>query len=336
MQSVAPKTPRGIQESDVWAAADALLAEGQKPTIEKVRLHMGRGSPNTVAPMLDAWFSTLGARLGLNQQTQDLRNSVPTEVLEAAQTLWGNALQHAQAAAQQSLELREQAAADIQAQLQVQQSKMQQREEGLLQQKNAMDAALALAQAQREDLSRRLNEMQQQLSDRDQALEKQRQENLEQRKAKEALRAQHTKELESAAQERQRLAEQFAGNERRMLADLDRSRQDAEKAKKQQIDAERSAAARYEDLQARHAQSEEALLGVRAAHINQQQALAAANERVADLKALLEVRAQQSAVASASQATNAASESASDKPRSMRSLQSRALAQRSQRLPRSK
>lgn len=333
MQSVAPKTPRGIQEADVWAAADALLAEGQKPTIEKVRLHMGRGSPNTVAPMLDGWFSTLGARLGLNQQTQDLRNSVPTEVLEAAQVLWGNALQHAQTVAEQTLEAREQATTAAQAKLEAQQAKLQQREEGLLQQKSAMDAALALAQAQSEDLSRRLYEMQQQLSDRDQALEKQRQESLELRKAQEALRDQHSRELESAAQERQRLAEQFAGNERRMLADLDRSRQDTEKAKKQQQDAERAAAARYEELQTRYLQSEEELLAARAAHINVQQSLEMANERVADMKDLLEMRAQQSAVVAQSQ-TVAQGESAGEKPRSMRSLQSRALAQRSQRLPR--
>ncbi|MBP9942153.1 MAG: DNA-binding protein, partial [Comamonas sp.] len=137
MQSIATKTPRGIQEADVWAAADALLAEGQKPTIEKVRMHMGRGSPNTVAPMLDAWFSTLGARLGLNQQTQTLRNSVPDEVLEAAQSLWGSALQHAQEVAEQSLQEREQAAANAQAKLELLQAKLQQREEGLLQQKSA-------------------------------------------------------------------------------------------------------------------------------------------------------------------------------------------------------
>ena len=119
MQTVAPKTSRGVQEADVWAAADALLAEGQKPTIEKVRLHMGRGSPNTVAPMLDAWFSTLGARLGLNQQTQELRNSVPNEVLEAAQLLWSHALEHARKAAEQALEKREKAATDLQQQLHI-------------------------------------------------------------------------------------------------------------------------------------------------------------------------------------------------------------------------
>lgn len=324
MQSVAPKTSRGVQEADVWAAADALLAEGQKPTIEKVRLHMGRGSPNTVAPMLDAWFSTLGARLGLNQQTQELRNSVPAEVLEAAHSLWSNALEHAQKVAEQTLESREQGAALMQQQLDAQQAKLAQREESLLQQKNAMDAALKLAQAQREDLSRRLDEMQQQLTERDQWLEKLRTENAEQRKAQEAVREQHSRELESAAQERQRLAEQFAGNERRMLADLDRSRQEAEKTKKLHLEAERAALARYEELQMRHQQFEEELLATRASQMNAQQALAMANERIAELKSLL--KAQTHA------ADSSAAEAATEKPRG--SLQRRALSQRALRLPR--
>ncbi|MGN1056032.1 MAG: DNA-binding protein [Comamonas sp.] len=330
MQPIAPKTSRGVQEADVWAAADALLAEGQKPTIEKVRLHMGRGSPNTVAPMLDAWFSTLGARLGLNQHTQELRNSVPTEVLEAAQVLWSHALEHAQNAAAQAFEAREQAAAALEQQLQAQQAKLAQREEGLLQQKNAMDAALQLAQAQREDLSRRLDEMQQQLTERDQWVQKLRAETAEQRKAQEALREQHSKELESAAQERQRLAEQFAGNERRMLADLDRSRQEAEKLKKLQADAERAAAARYEELQNRHAQSEEELLAVRASQINLQQSLAMAQERVVELKALLAVRQAPAAAAVAVTAEGLEP----GKVRPSRSLLRRALSQRSMRLPR--
>ena len=142
MQPVAPKTSRGIQEADVWAAADALLADGQKPTIEKVRQRMGRGSPNTVAPMLDAWFATLGARLGLNQQTQELRNSVPNEVLEAAQTLWSSALEQARELAEQALEVREKAASELEQALQGLQAKLAQREESLQQQKEAMDAAL--------------------------------------------------------------------------------------------------------------------------------------------------------------------------------------------------
>ena len=329
MQSVAPKTSRGVQEADVWAAADALLAQGQKPTIEKVRLHMGRGSPNTVAPMLDAWFSTLGARLGLNQQTQELRNSVPNEVLEAAQVLWSNALEHAQKVAEQTLDAREKAAVELQQQLEAQQGKLSQREEALQQQKNAMDAALKLAQVQREDLSRRLDEMQQQLTERDQWLEKLRLENAEQRKAQEAMREQHSKELESAAQERQRLAEQFAGNERRMLADLDRSRQETEKNKKLHSEAERASLARYEELHSRHQQSEEELLNARASLINVQQSLELANERIAELKLMLKAQTQ-SLPADGTTATD----TGLDKPRGGRSLQRRALSQRALRLPR--
>jgi hypothetical protein len=36
-----PKVTRGVQEADVWAAADALLALGLRPTIERVRQQIG-------------------------------------------------------------------------------------------------------------------------------------------------------------------------------------------------------------------------------------------------------------------------------------------------------
>ena len=50
----------GIRETDVWDAADALLLEGARPTIERIRQKAGRGSPNTVGPYLDTWFKGLG------------------------------------------------------------------------------------------------------------------------------------------------------------------------------------------------------------------------------------------------------------------------------------
>jgi hypothetical protein len=53
----------GIRQSDVSYAADALLRVGDRPTVEKVRTKLGRGSPNTINPMLDAWWKTLSARL---------------------------------------------------------------------------------------------------------------------------------------------------------------------------------------------------------------------------------------------------------------------------------
>ena len=78
---------RGITEKDVFGACDALVLAGERPTIERVRQKIGRGSPNTVSPMLDAWFKGLGRRLqdpGAFAPAPD----VPDPVLQAAQHFW--------------------------------------------------------------------------------------------------------------------------------------------------------------------------------------------------------------------------------------------------------
>lgn len=78
---------RGITETDVFAACDALVLAGERPTIERVRLKIGRGSPNTVSPMLDVWFKGLGRRLqdpGAFAPPPD----VPSPVLQAARHFW--------------------------------------------------------------------------------------------------------------------------------------------------------------------------------------------------------------------------------------------------------
>jgi len=35
---------RGITESDVHTAADELVARGERPTVERIRAHLGTGS----------------------------------------------------------------------------------------------------------------------------------------------------------------------------------------------------------------------------------------------------------------------------------------------------
>ena len=55
--------PKGITQEQVNAAADTLVAAGDKPTVEKIRQALGTGSPNTVTRMLDVWRSTLAQRL---------------------------------------------------------------------------------------------------------------------------------------------------------------------------------------------------------------------------------------------------------------------------------
>ena len=82
--------PRGITESDVWKACDALLMEGARPTIERVRQKIGTGSPNTVSVHLDTWFKHLGGRIkdpGAFAATLDL----PDPIQQAAKHFWEQA-----------------------------------------------------------------------------------------------------------------------------------------------------------------------------------------------------------------------------------------------------
>lgn len=78
---------RGITESDVFKACDALLLEGARPTIERVRQTLGRGSPNTISPMLETWFKHLGARIK-DPGAFSAPAGVSDPVFQAAQHLW--------------------------------------------------------------------------------------------------------------------------------------------------------------------------------------------------------------------------------------------------------
>lgn len=78
---------KGVQQDDVWTAADSLIADGLRPTIERVRQKIGRGSPNTVSPMLEAWFATLGTRLGVNKSTEE-SSDIPRIVQHALNEAW--------------------------------------------------------------------------------------------------------------------------------------------------------------------------------------------------------------------------------------------------------
>ena len=78
---------RGINEIDVWTAADSLLLEGARPTIERVRQKIGRGSPNTVSPYLDTWFKKLGGRIK-DPGAFSAPPGTPDPILQAAKQLW--------------------------------------------------------------------------------------------------------------------------------------------------------------------------------------------------------------------------------------------------------
>jgi DNA repair exonuclease SbcCD ATPase subunit len=91
--------PKGITQEQVSAAADALVAAGERPTVERVRIHLGTGSPNTVTRMLDIWRNGLAQRLQDAVQLPD----VPVEVGQAFVEVWRVAVTHAASAAQAAL-----------------------------------------------------------------------------------------------------------------------------------------------------------------------------------------------------------------------------------------
>ena len=87
-----PTATGGITSTDVDRAADALLRDGQRPTIERVRAHIGRGSPNTINPLLDAWWQRLAGRLDAGPAAL---HRLPEPVLHAAEGLWLQTLSEA-------------------------------------------------------------------------------------------------------------------------------------------------------------------------------------------------------------------------------------------------
>jgi uncharacterized coiled-coil protein SlyX len=82
--------PRGVTQSDVSHAADSLLRAGERPTIDKVRAKIGKGSPNTINPLLDAWWKTLAARLDSGPAAL---HRLPEPIAHIAEALWIQALE---------------------------------------------------------------------------------------------------------------------------------------------------------------------------------------------------------------------------------------------------
>ena len=46
---------RSASQHEVNAACDAIIARGERPTVERVRVELGGGSPNSLTPQVRAW-----------------------------------------------------------------------------------------------------------------------------------------------------------------------------------------------------------------------------------------------------------------------------------------
>lgn len=220
---------RGIQYEDVAQAADALLHEGLRPTIERIRMRIGRGSPNTVSPMLEQWFSSLGGRLGaLNGQGQCA--NIPEAVAQAAQVLWEKASAEAQAQSEMAcaaerarLEREAELVQDARAQLEI-------REHAIDERVKTMEDALQLCSQQLEESNARWQANQRTLTAQSAEIAANRAALEEGREQISALQQRLDFAHNQAKEEHASLEERHRNSERRWLAEVDRARQEARKS----------------------------------------------------------------------------------------------------------
>jgi hypothetical protein len=230
------KSSRGIQEAQVWAAADQLLAEGLRPTIEHVRQKIGSGSPNTVSPMLERWFATLGKRLEgrVGSLADDEAAKLPLAVVQAAQQFWGVALRDAAQAQIQISEASRRGLELQQAALERKDASLQLREAAFEETRKSLDAALASSQQAREALELRLaeqgTEATRQRIASDQEIARLNRLVSELQASKEVLRTEHAAAIAARERTAQEAEERHIGQERRLLTEVDRERQGARRA----------------------------------------------------------------------------------------------------------
>lgn len=226
------RTTRGIQYEDVAQAADALLQAGLRPTIERIRMHIGRGSPNTVSPMLEQWFAGLGQRLGGagGGETTPGPGGLPDAVRQAATALWATAREAAQAQAADAYAA-QRASLDGEArQLSAARAELQAREVLLQERLRAMEDALQLATRQREESNERYKSSLRTLAQRDEEIAAQRTAASRLAEHNATLQQRYEAAQAQAQQERTAQDERYRQSERRWLEEVDRARQEARKS----------------------------------------------------------------------------------------------------------
>ena len=215
---------RGITQTDVWQAADALLLEGARPTIERVRQRIGSGSPNTVSPHLETWFKHLGARIK-DPGAFAAPSDVPDPVLAVAKHLW----ESAQAEARRDVE------EQVVERMRVAVANVEAEKERAAQADRAAFAAVAQANRQTTALEARANELE----------------------AERLAHARTQTSLASSLQENQELRLQLAEATRKLEDERQHALATVEKAQERAAGAERRAALHIEAERAARGQADE-------------------------------------------------------------------------------
>ena len=261
---------RGVPQDEIHRVADALLTGGERPTVERVRLALGRGSPNTIGPMLDAWWAQLAQRLA---QRLTLPN-VPDTVGEAFALAWEAALEAGRAHAEAAVAPERAALADVLAKTEAAiaseratRVELEKRLAAAQGETTASHAALVMSDQRNADLQRQVASQQAEL----QALSLR----LDATLARHHLVVQQAEEARiAAAAERDTLQAHLRQVEDRAYGEVDRTRQELKAAKAQLLTQAR------EHVAALH-KGEQARREIQVAHAKAQRANAALQDRLA-------------------------------------------------------
>ena len=278
--------PVGVPETEVFAAADRVLARGERPTVERVRAELGRGSPARIGQLLETWWDALTKRLAGEMRLPDL----PPVVAEAFKAVWITATEHGTQLAQAAI-------ADTAAQLAHDQSQ-------LADERVRLQAENEAAHTLERDARQAAAALEARLVDRQALLDQQATALAEAQTQREALQArlavlEQAQEMshhalaaqtEQARVERTELHQHVRAIEDRAHADIDQARQEA-KALRQRVQALERAASEADEHHTReftqvrtaHAAAEQEAVAQRA----RAEALATQLQALGDLPAAL-------------------------------------------------
>lgn len=242
---------RGITEQEVFEAGDALLMRGVRPTIERVRQELGRGSPNTVNRMLDAWWSTLAQRLAGSAPA-----GLPASLAEACSRLYAQIRQQAVAEAEQreaevrgTLEEDRRQLEQAQGTLTAERAGVQATLEALKGELSALRAESQAATAETVRLQTNLTEAQKHASEAELAAK--------------LVAQERDRAVEAARKETDRVRTQWQGNETRWLREIDALRDERKQSRQAHDKQVRDLADRLKDAQRQTSELRKEVLSLR-------------------------------------------------------------------------
>lgn len=223
----------GVPETEVFKAADAVLARGERPTVERVRTELGRGSPARVGQLLEQWWEQLAQRL----KGHALLPELPGGVAQAFAEAWRLAIAHADSTAQTALT--------------EEQNRLFAEQTSLTQERKLWEVALAEAQAELAEGVSKLAQAELQLTERQGLMDQLAAEVTDARQQRDHLQGQLVRrqaELDALRAEHATVQAHIRAVEDRAHKQVDQARQDIKALAQQQERARREQAKRVTEL----------------------------------------------------------------------------------------